>query len=238
MKKYGNKSLLFGILGIIFCWFVFGIVFSILGLVFSFKGLRNKMEKQGKIVAGLILSILSLIIAIVMIAGLAAVGRSSNKGNDSTPPVSAEAEVEPTEQEQPEAEEQPQENQEEPEEQQISAEEYKAQCQEFNYKDVLRNPDDYVGQKVKVTVKVSSVHQESFGMPKYYFAYANDDMDWWLGDEYGIFEYRAEGDFKILEDDIITVYGEISNPKETKSSILNSRELFCIDMKYADLIEE
>ena len=228
MKRYGNKSLVMGILGIIFCWFIFGIVFSILGLIFSFMGLKNRMEKQGKIIAGLILSVLSLIIAIVAIAGLVAIGGSSDDKSDSTPQISAESEVEQEEPE--EAEEQ--------EEQEISPEEYKAQCKEFNYKDVLRNPDEYIGQKIKVTVKISSVHSESLGTPKYYFAYANDDMDMWFGDEYGLFEYRADDDFKILEDDVITAYGEIASPQETTSAIVNSEEIFCIDMKYADLIEE
>lgn len=120
----------------------------------------------------------------------------------------------------------------------LTEDEYKAQCQEYNYKDVLRNPENYIGQKIKITVKISSVHSESSSMPKYYFAYSNDEYDWWFGDRYGIFDYRSEDDIKLLEDDIINVYGEIADPQETKSLILNSEEVFCIDMKYSELISE
>lgn len=118
-------------------------------------------------------------------------------------------------------------------------EEYKASCQEYNYKDVLRNPGDYVGQRVKITAKISSVHDKGWLNPvKYYFAYTNDEYDMWIGDEYGVFDYREDGDFKILEDDVIVVYGEIAEPQETVSFIVNSDELFCIDMKYAELVSE
>lgn len=117
--------------------------------------------------------------------------------------------------------------------------EYKVSCTEYNYKDVLRNPDEYIGERVKVTVKVSSVHDKGLLNPvKYYFAYANDEYDMWLGDQYGVFDYREAENPKILDDDVITVYGEISEPQETKSLIVNSQEIFCIDMKYAELISE
>lgn len=117
--------------------------------------------------------------------------------------------------------------------------EYKTSCAEYNYKDVLRNPDEYVGKRVKITAKVSSVHDKGLLNPvKYYFVYANDEYDMWLGDQYGVFEYREAEDPKILDDDVITVYGEISEPQETKSLIANSQEIFCIDMKYAELISE
>lgn len=117
--------------------------------------------------------------------------------------------------------------------------EYKASCAEYNYKDVLRNPDEYVGKRVKITAKVSSVHDKGLLNPvKYYFAYTNDEYDMWLGDQYGVFDYREAEDPKILDDDVITIYGEISEPQETQSLIVNSQEIFCIDMKYAELISE
>lgn len=117
--------------------------------------------------------------------------------------------------------------------------EYKESCTEYSYKDVLRNPDEYVGKRVKITAKVSSVHDKELLNPvKYYFAYTNDEYDMWLGDQYGVFDCREAEDPKILDDDVITVYGEISEPQETKSLIVNSQEIFCIDMKYAELISE
>ena len=115
---------------------------------------------------------------------------------------------------------------------------YRASCMEYKYKDVLRNPSDYVGQRVKVTVRISSVHEDSWmNDGKYYFAYSESEYGW-LGDRYGIFDRRAEQSPKLLEDDIITVYGEIVDPEYTSSLIVNGSETFCIDMKYIDFISE
>lgn len=117
-------------------------------------------------------------------------------------------------------------------------EEYKASCEEYKYKDVLRNPEDYVGKRIKVTVKISTVHEASWlNDGKYYFAYSESDYSWY-GDRYGIFDRREEQNPKLLEEDIITVYGEISDPEYTTSLIVSGSELFCIDMKYIDFISE
>jgi hypothetical protein len=122
---------------------------------------------------------------------------------------------------------------------QETEEEYKASCQEYKYKDVLRNPSDYVGQRIKITVKISTVHEASWAnTEKYYFAYSNDEHGWWSGDRYGVFDKRDDKELKLLEDDIITVYGEISDPEYTSSLIVSSSEVFCIDMKYLDFISE
>lgn len=117
-------------------------------------------------------------------------------------------------------------------------EEYKASCEEYKYKDVLRNPDEYVGKRVKITVKISSVHEKTWlNSTKYYMAYSQSDYGWY-GDRYGVFDLREEQTLKLLEDDIITVYGEISDPEYTSSLIVNGSETFCIDMKYIDFISE
>lgn len=119
--------------------------------------------------------------------------------------------------------------------------EYIVDCQEYNYKDVLRNPSDYIGKKVKIEVEISSVHEESlFNAGKYYFAYSKEDKDsnYYHGDMYGIFDNRYNTDLKLLEDDVIMVYGEIVESEYTKSFILSSDELFCIDMKFVELISE
>lgn len=117
-------------------------------------------------------------------------------------------------------------------------EEYKASCEEYKYKDVLRNPEDYVGKRIKITVKISTVHEASWlNDTKYYFAYSKSDYGWY-GDKYGIFDKRENQGLKLLEDDIITVYGEIADPEYTTSLIVSGSELFCIDMKYIDFISE
>lgn len=120
----------------------------------------------------------------------------------------------------------------------ISEKAYKSKCKTYSYKKVLRNPSKYIGKKVKVRLKVSQVHEESIlNSSKYYFAYSNDEYNMWLGNEYAIIDSRDKKKPKILEDDIIEVYGEIAEPEETKSLIVASSEVFSINMKYAKLIK-
>lgn len=121
---------------------------------------------------------------------------------------------------------------------QITLEELKAQCIDYKYKDVLRNPQDYVGQYVHVRVKISSVHEAGWlNDRKYYFAYTKDEYGWY-GDRYGVYDCREEGSQKLLTDDVIDVWGVIADPQETTSLIVNSEELFVIDMLYSELISE
>ena len=119
-----------------------------------------------------------------------------------------------------------------------SEEEYKESCEEYDYKTVLRNPDDYVGKRVKITVKINSVHEENLlNNTKYYMAYSEGEYGWY-GNMYGVFDLRDEDDFKILSDDVITVYGEIASTEYTSSLIVSSQEIFCIEMKYMELVSE
>lgn len=126
-----------------------------------------------------------------------------------------------------------------PEVPEISMEEYIAACQEYNYKDILRNPSDYVGQKVKVVVEISSVHEATWLYNnKYYFANSEGEYGYFTGDRYAIIDKRYDNSLKLLDEDVILVYGEIAEPEETKSYIVNSQELFTIDMRYAELLDE
>lgn len=117
-------------------------------------------------------------------------------------------------------------------------EEYRASCEEYKFKDVLRNPEDYVGKRVKITIQISSVHEDSIlNATKYYFGYSENEYGYY-GDCYAIFDERENLDPKLLSEDVITVYGEIAEPEYTSSLILNSEEVFSIKMKYVDLIDE
>jgi len=162
----------------------------------------------------------------------------AKEDNTPTPQQNAVMEV-PTTETAPIVEEQPQVVQ-EPQE---TEEEYKASCQEIPYKDVLRNPENYVGQRVKIEIEITSVHEASWlNNTKYYFGRSkNETYDQYWGDDYGVYDLRdtnVESWFKILDEDVIIVYGEVAGTEHTKSLILNSEELFVIDMKYAELIAE
>ncbi len=67
-SRYATNSLIFGIIGIFMSWACIGILFDILGITYAMKG-KNSM-KSGYATAGLICSIIGLVIAglVIMLA--------------------------------------------------------------------------------------------------------------------------------------------------------------------------
>ena len=103
----------------------------------------------------------------------------------------------------------------------ISEDDYKAECQTVDYKELCRYPEKYEGTKIVVKVKVSQIIDANFsGSEKAWRTYTDDAV-------------------KILEDDIITVYGEFTGLEEiTRALTSTTDELPRIEVKYADLVEE
>ncbi len=56
-----------GIFAIVLCWVVVGIIFAIIGEIFSLKGIKHGVAKKGKLYTGLILSIASIVIFILLV---------------------------------------------------------------------------------------------------------------------------------------------------------------------------
>lgn len=117
-----------------------------------------------------------------------------------------------------------------------SREDYIYSCEEYKYKDILRNPESFKGKRIKIKLQISSVHEESFLQSKYYFASAENEYGFY-GDTYAVYDERENG-IKLLESDIIYVYGEIDGTVHTSSLILKSQELVSIKMKYSELIQQ
>lgn len=123
----------------------------------------------------------------------------------------------------------------------ISEDEYKAMCEEYSYKEVIRNPENYVGKKIKITVKLQQEIEGGF-IKTYTYYRAYDDTSgygWYYDNEYAIYDDRVDTSLKLLLDDIIIVWGEIKEPvKITRALTKTTDEVFCISMKYAELIGE
>lgn len=127
------------------------------------------------------------------------------------------------------------------EEPQLSRDDYIAQCQEVDYNDIMRNPDQYVGQKYKITVQIFSA-SEKWSAGTYYKAYTDDGSGSYFDKMVWIFDKRdenSEGYSKILEGDTVTFYGEFNGLQETKNALNGEKgEDFALDAYYADIIEE
>ena len=91
---------------------------------------------------------------------------------------------------------------EEAEEQQLieDREEYIANCQEVDYSDVERNPDNYDGTYVVVTGEVLQVSEGLFNIVT--LRVGTYDEPWYIT------YYRDDGESRVLEGDYVTVYGK------------------------------
>jgi RNA polymerase subunit RPABC4/transcription elongation factor Spt4 len=123
----------------------------------------------------------------------------------------------------------------------ISEDDYKAECQTVDYKELCRYPEKYEGTKIVVKVKVSQIIDANFsGSEKAWRTYTdNSGYGFYADDEYYMLDKRGGDAVKILEDDIITVYGEFTGlEKITRALTSATDELPRIEVKYADLVEE
>lgn len=123
----------------------------------------------------------------------------------------------------------------------ISEDDYKAECQTVDYKELSRYPEKYEGTKIVVKVKVSQIIDANFsGSEKAWRTYTdNSGYGFYADDEYYMLDKRGGDTVKILEDDIINVYGEFTGlEKITRALTSTTDELPRIEVKYADLVEE
>ena len=123
----------------------------------------------------------------------------------------------------------------------ISEDDYKAECQTVDYKELCRYPEKYEGTKIVVKVKVSQIIDANFsGSEKAWRTYTdNSGYGFYADDEYYMLDKRGGDVVKILEDDIITVYGEFTGlEKITRALTSTTDELPRIEVKYADLANE
>lgn len=123
----------------------------------------------------------------------------------------------------------------------ISEDDYKAECQSVDYKELCRYPEKYEGTKIVVKVKVSQIIDANFsGSEKAWRTYTdNSGYGFYADDEYYMLDKRGGDAVKILDDDIITVYGEFTGlEKVTRALTSTTDELPRIEVKYADLVDE
>lgn len=118
-----------------------------------------------------------------------------------------------------------------------SKEDYIASCEEYEYKKVLRNPDEYIGKKIKAELNITHVHEKSENVPtKYYMAIEETGLISW--NQYVVMDVRYQNSPKLLEGDAIVVYGEIIEPMQTINGLNKISEAVAIDMRYVELKQE
>lgn len=123
-------------------------------------------------------------------------------------------------------------------------EEFIASCQEFDYKSIARNPDEYTGKNFKVNVEIFNTASGSWysDYDTYYKAYTDDGSGIYFDHMIYLIDRQdteADSYLKILDGDIVTIYGTFNGMTETENGITGeSGEEVCIDIYYAELISE
>lgn len=123
-------------------------------------------------------------------------------------------------------------------------EEYIASCQEIDYKTLARSPEEYTGKRIKVKIEVSQVLSSGFlksggyrGYEDYEFNVMEDgstfmEKEWFI-------EHDPNTEPRVLENDVIVVYGEYAGVKELERVLTNTKEYVpVLTGKYIEIITE
>jgi len=94
----------------------------------------------------------------------------------------------------------------------ITEEEYKEQCTTVSYVDIARNPNNYVGVKTVFEGQVIQV-QESGNSVVLRINVTKGEYGFWEDTIYVDYRRKKDNESRVLEEDIVTVYGEIKGLK-------------------------
>ena len=120
-------------------------------------------------------------------------------------------------------------------EESISESEYRSSCIEIDYKDLCRYPDEHDGELVTVEVRINQILKDG---KTYWQGYTNETGYGYFGNEYVLVDSRSNGSVRILEEDIIIVYGEYIGLVTMERALGSVKvELPCISVKYVEIIE-
>lgn len=121
-----------------------------------------------------------------------------------------------------------------------SEDEYRASCKAVNYKDLCRYPDEYLGTRICLTVQITQIFTPRASSSKKWVGRANNDgYGAYFGNEYYFIDKRASGSVKILNDDVITVYGDFVGLEKLTRALTDIEEEFPkIEVRYADLLAD
>lgn len=114
--------------------------------------------------------------------------------------------------------------------------EFVNECESFNYKDIARQPESFKGKKGKFRGKVIQVREGTFDSNSITLRVNVTEGNYGLWEDtvYVTYKYK-DGENKILEDDIINMYGIIEGT-ESYVSVLGSKiTIPSMNAKYIDL---
>lgn len=116
----------------------------------------------------------------------------------------------------------------------ISEDEYKSNCGTVNYTDVARNPNNYIGESVVFKGKVVQI-QENGNNVILRVNVTEGEYGIWDDTLYIEYKRKSENESRILEDDIITVYGKMNGIKNYQAVMGNQISIPYLLAEYIDI---
>lgn len=210
-------SLICGIIGLVLSCVVIGMVPSVIALILGIIALTLTEVKKQKVmsIVAICCSVLSILIAIVALALFtSSSGDSSSKTDSDTKEETIIDMI-----------------------QGDSKEQFISECEDFNYKDLARDPKGNIGKKIKMEVQVQQVLTQ--GSKTYYRVNMNDEYGFWTGGEFIMWDNRKDDDMKILVDDILLVYAEFDGTERMLRAFTDTEEdVPSIKAYYVELLDE
>ncbi len=117
-----------------------------------------------------------------------------------------------------------------------SKKQFKDSCKTYTYKDVARDPDKYKGKNMKYTGEVLQVIEPTWGdTVEYRIAVTKDDYGYDYDSVIYVTYARAEGESRILENDIVTFYGTCDGIYSYTSALGGKVTIPKVEAKYLEL---
>lgn len=119
-------------------------------------------------------------------------------------------------------------------------EEYKKDCQSYTYEEIARNPSDYEGKKAKFEGEVIQVMESGndITLRINITKEANEFADGgylWSDTIYVEYTRKTSNESRILEDDIITVYGTMKGTKSYTTILGSETTIPFLQAEYVDI---
>ncbi|MCI8361977.1 MAG: hypothetical protein HFJ41_02345 [Clostridia bacterium] len=114
---------------------------------------------------------------------------------------------------------------------------YKNACKTYTYKELARNPNNYTGKKVKFTGQVIQIQEDFLNSIMLRVNVTKDKYDFWDDTIYVEYTYSSSNESKILEDDIITLYGDFEGEKTYTTVLGSSVTIPSVSAKYITINE-
>lgn len=114
--------------------------------------------------------------------------------------------------------------------------EYIASCKEYDYKELLRNPNNYMDKRVYFTGTVLDISESrnevTFRIDLYPNKIGTD------GFIYVTYFRKDKNESHVLNDDIVTIYGEFKGTEQAYNLLLNEITMPKVTAKYIELQTE